>query len=503
MDLVSFGFLGLVVILGGFVAYLADGLGRKLGKKRLSLMGLRPRHTATILTIGAGLLIPLLTVLALSVASSDFRQWLTEGRAAIVESRRLSARVQEQRKELQGLTERLNEANDKVGTAEGKLTRANDQLKSLDQRVKSLQADAKGAESRRAEAQAGLTQAKQSLTQTLARLDTVSNDLKDLRAQSQSLSQSFRLQQQDLEAAYDHNRTLTEDSLKLESANEKLRGEIAAFETKLGDLNKGIDAARSQLTEAQNKATEAANQLETKTKELTAVEEALRIQQQKLDLNVGISRTERLMFAINEEIVRVSLPANLLEVEAVEAVRRLQTTASRFADMRGAGTNPELGRSAGLFYRTDEGRTITIEEQEQALGKAMAGQRDEIVLVAYSALNSFQREFVALVIKPYRNPVVYRAGETIIEGRVDGSQADSTIYSQLSQLIGENLTPAAMRKGMIPRQNADGGFGQVSAERIFELVRQISTVGRTVRVTIVAAENTRAGDTLRVEFRLR
>lgn len=503
MDLVSFGFLGLVVLLGGFVAYLADGLGRKLGKKRLSLFGLRPRHTATILTIGAGLLIPLMTVLSLSVASSDFRQWLTEGRAAIQESKRLAGRVREQRLELTGLTDRLKTANADVVIAQQRLFQADAKLKSLDAKVKTLESAANVAEAKRAKAQSGLESARKSLEGTLAKLDKVSADLEDIRKASTELQRSFALQQEDLKGAYDQNKRITDENLKLEGSNEKLKADISDFEAKLKELNIGIDSARKELTDAQEQASLAKEELTAKTEELSQVRSLLNQASTQFEANLGMSRTRPIMFGMNEELIRLSLPSSLIEAEALDAVRKLQIQASSLADSRGASTNPSLGLSAGLFFRTDGDRTITIDEQEKAIASALAGQNQEVLLVGYSALNAFQGEFVALVIKPYRNPTVFKLGEAIVEGRIDGSQADTTIYSQLTSLLSENLTKAALAKGMIPRQNAEGGFGQVTADKIFELVRQISTVGRTVRVTVVAAENTRAGDSLRVDFRLR
>ncbi|HVF09670.1 MAG TPA: DUF3084 domain-containing protein, partial [Abditibacteriaceae bacterium] len=47
------------------IAYVADNLGKKLGKKRVSMWGLRPRQTATLLTMASGLGIMLVTLFVL------------------------------------------------------------------------------------------------------------------------------------------------------------------------------------------------------------------------------------------------------------------------------------------------------------------------------------------------------------------------------------------------------------------------------------------------------
>jgi predicted transcriptional regulator len=52
------------------VSYVGDVLGKKIGKKRISMLGLRPRYTSTIITIFTGIAVALLT-LAVAAYSSD------------------------------------------------------------------------------------------------------------------------------------------------------------------------------------------------------------------------------------------------------------------------------------------------------------------------------------------------------------------------------------------------------------------------------------------------
>ncbi len=45
-----FLFLGLLVA-GGSIAFMGDRLGRYMGKRRMTIFGLRPRHTALLFTV--------------------------------------------------------------------------------------------------------------------------------------------------------------------------------------------------------------------------------------------------------------------------------------------------------------------------------------------------------------------------------------------------------------------------------------------------------------------
>ncbi len=62
-----------LVIVGGAIAYIGDRLGMKIGRKKLTLFGLRPKHTSILVTIVTGVLISAASIGLLSIASQDVR----------------------------------------------------------------------------------------------------------------------------------------------------------------------------------------------------------------------------------------------------------------------------------------------------------------------------------------------------------------------------------------------------------------------------------------------
>ncbi|MGE5558761.1 MAG: DUF3084 domain-containing protein [Bacillota bacterium] len=66
----------MLILVGGSIAYLGDWMGSKIGKKRLSLFGLRPRYTSIVMTVITGIMIAVSTLIILSLVSSDVRQGL-------------------------------------------------------------------------------------------------------------------------------------------------------------------------------------------------------------------------------------------------------------------------------------------------------------------------------------------------------------------------------------------------------------------------------------------
>jgi hypothetical protein len=69
----------LLLVLCGAIAYIGDLLGRRFGKKRLSIFGLRPKHTAIVLTIATGVLIAAVTFSIALASVPGFRRLVTEG----------------------------------------------------------------------------------------------------------------------------------------------------------------------------------------------------------------------------------------------------------------------------------------------------------------------------------------------------------------------------------------------------------------------------------------
>jgi len=67
-----------VILFGGSIAFLGDRVGMKVGKKRLSLFGLRPKYTSMIITILTGFFIAGITLLFLTLISEYVRTAIFE-----------------------------------------------------------------------------------------------------------------------------------------------------------------------------------------------------------------------------------------------------------------------------------------------------------------------------------------------------------------------------------------------------------------------------------------
>ncbi len=70
----------ILLLLSGFLAYVGDYLGRRLGKLRISIPGMRPKTTAIVISIITGMLITIVTLLILTTISEEAKVALFNSR---------------------------------------------------------------------------------------------------------------------------------------------------------------------------------------------------------------------------------------------------------------------------------------------------------------------------------------------------------------------------------------------------------------------------------------
>lgn len=63
----------LIMAVAGAIAYVGDRVGHQVGRRRLTLFGIRPRYTSTIVAIGTGMLIALTVTIVALLASREVR----------------------------------------------------------------------------------------------------------------------------------------------------------------------------------------------------------------------------------------------------------------------------------------------------------------------------------------------------------------------------------------------------------------------------------------------
>ncbi|MBQ1415697.1 MAG: DUF3084 domain-containing protein [Selenomonas sp.] len=184
-----------LVITGGAIAFIGDRLGTKIGKKRLSIFGLRPRHTSIIITIFTGIVITTLTFGVMAAVSDNVR-------TALFGMEKLNRTMQETKDSLLVAQSALATAKSEQEATDTALRQSKDEVSKLSAQQKELEAES-------ARLQAG----NEALQAGNEALQAANNEL---TGQNASLSDSNK----ELTAA---NSTLEQDNKKLEKRAEQLR----------------------------------------------------------------------------------------------------------------------------------------------------------------------------------------------------------------------------------------------------------------------------------------
>jgi hypothetical protein len=500
-----------MIVVGGVVAYIADNLGRTLGKKRLTLFHMRPRHTATLITVAAGMLIPLLTVLFVAIASKDYREWLVEGHAAIQKrdaliqdvnkladqehrltnvNRSLTKQSEDSQRQLQEKRKEVARQATLVAEEQRKAARLSKQLTALERNLLSVERTLRStlATLRSTETARDQIAKKYKLAQSeYATALTSYNELKRQNDQQYLLNDQLTKQNDKLTKDVDRLGAVARD---LTASNQKAQMDLDHTKFQLDTARLNLDRAGADLAFITNKMTYFQGVLQN-------------------DLNT--SRFRHLMFGIGDELARVSVPAGATEEQAKGLLANLMREAATSAADHGAKPLGGSGDAAvvGLFERDREGSQagqsdkVSPQEQENMILRSITGNKDDLVLVANAFANTFEGEWVPLDIKPYRNPLVYKRNDMVAEARINGGDSEETILQEISDFLRNTVHPKALKDNMIPVSGQEQSLGEVAPNEIYGLVKSIRDMGRPVRLAALATSDTRAGDPLQLRFRVR
>ena len=178
--------------MSGLIAIIGDRVGRSVGRRRLSLFGLRPRHTSAVITVLTGVLIAAASLGVMLAASSEVRLALFR----IDEIQRTLARY---RQELQQATRSRDEALALSQEASRRRQQAEEELQRARQQLERVQQELSSARTQLSEAEQRLQQTRKDLSFQVARVsqlqqlsETLASRVEDLRSQVASLEATQR-----------------------------------------------------------------------------------------------------------------------------------------------------------------------------------------------------------------------------------------------------------------------------------------------------------------------
>lgn len=166
----------LLIVVSAVVAYVGDYVGMKIGKRRISLFGLRPRHTSSVITVLTGLLISVATLAVVSATSEPVRTSLIGMKYVQRQIVSLTAELQKNRSDLEAAQFKLFLSQQEIEEKQKALAEIEIKLK---ESIKNLR-----------QAQTQLTQMRDHAKDLEAQRKNLEKELLSLKAERESLAES-------------------------------------------------------------------------------------------------------------------------------------------------------------------------------------------------------------------------------------------------------------------------------------------------------------------------
>lgn len=229
-----------LAVMGGLIAYLGDKIGSKVGKRKIKLMGLRPKYTSILVTIMTGISIAVVTLGVMSVLSENVRVALF----GMNKLRQQQHVLEEQRDRLLAeadkLAREMQEKNDLLADNELKLASQEEQLDGANDRLRLTLLDLEQVQAARDDASAQLGIVQTAFNQANADLATAQGEIEELEHTKAGLTKTVT-------ALDERNRLLNESMLTVREGTVLFRvGEVLS--SSVLTAGQSQDETRSQLS---------------------------------------------------------------------------------------------------------------------------------------------------------------------------------------------------------------------------------------------------------------
>ena len=510
----------LMAVIGGFISYFGDLQGRRWGKKRVSLFGLRPKHTAILLTSITGGVISLLSVGAMMLIVPQVREIVLRGEDAIRQNKidRKNMEAQNTRfanqlevQKLQKLAserERV-ELSEKVEGGKGELVELKGKIAASYTRYMSLEREKLRLQS---ESRLLMTENRKLFTEN----KTISKEIVNAGFINAGL--------------VTNNTTISRQILALEKRGKELQLKIASLEAsseKLVIQNEELSKTRDQLlaktdllakhnitlqdsyTQLVDENTQQAKKVQVQIADLkkeldnlTTQRNLINSDRQELVQNYLQQLHGRYILLAEGELARTTIEAHTRPESVRTQLRELLNQASAKAHRYGAG-QAENGRyvyipskkvvTASNIESVDENATL------EAIVENITGSDVPVVVVAQIVSNSKTDEPVQVDLRSFASRTVFKKGELIASKVIDSRGDLEQVITDLSLFLKEDVRKAAVKSGAIPLINPDTGevvVGTLGPAPILALADKIKRTGGQVQLNAVASAVITSADQL-------
>ncbi|MDY6937414.1 MAG: DUF3084 domain-containing protein [Cyanobacteriota bacterium] len=446
-----------VLVLGGALATAGDRIGTKVGKARLSLFKLRPRKTATLITVLTGSVVAASTLGILLAADKQLRtgifeleelqQDLATARKDLERTGNQKNRVQDElvaaREELQGVETQLDEQDAQLNEQEAQIderdAQLNEQEAQIDERDAQLNEQRTQLNEQRTqigERDAQLNEQKTQIDERDTQLNERDAQLAQIIAQEERLRSAIDTLQSERQQLVRRNEerveTLRSSIGDLQSERQQLlrrnEEQIEIQKQQLAELEEREQQLRQQdrlLEERESLLADLENQRSTLAAQVGTLENSFRLLRER---RVAIGRGQ----VLTSGVVRI-VESGSSQIPSERAISQILREANHVATQL---TRPGT---------TQEDPIIKVAQAEFEASVEEIQNGDEYVVRILSAGNYILGESeVNVTIEVTRNQLIYDEGEPIAEVSVDTStMSDDEILERIEFLIEASILLAS------------------------------------------------------------
>lgn len=416
-----------VLMLGGVIATLGDRIGMRVGKARLSLFNLRPRQTATLVSIATGSVISASTLALLFGISSQLRTGVFE-------------------------------------------------LRSLQESLAEAEADLETTEAAKVAVETDLDSARQERERALERLQDVNRSLEQAVDQQALTQRQLQQTKDQLGVVSQQTAALRQDTAALRSERDQLvqqqariSAQIAARDADIAARDADIAARDADIAQREQRLQD----LQTRQDFLVAQVAELERQYQGLFLgNIALERNQELVF----RVVQATTPS-----QAPQIVDQLLFEANQVALQRIVPGTP-IDRQVILISNQDVERLVTalMRGDEYVLRILSAAN----YITGESCVVQGQEPCVQVFVDASPNQLIYPQNEGLASTSLDGNNYTERLLVEQVNLLLSAAQFRARQDGVV------GDSIQIADNRIETLIAFLEAVrdyGQPLDLQVVAA----------------
>lgn len=222
-----------LIVMGGIIAFLGDRIGSKVGKKRMTLFGLRPKYTSVIVTIISGALISFSTVAVMAVVNENVR-------VALFGLSKLQAQMND-------LNQEIKVKNRELEKGKSQLEARNKEYEDVTKKSEETSRELDRVESQRIYMERELTSVQDAYDEAQAGVEQSAQEIRDLEKTKEELNSNITVLNQEKKTLLDNIYALREGQVVMQAGqvltsvtvDEKMTKDqsVKVLESVLNDIN--------------------------------------------------------------------------------------------------------------------------------------------------------------------------------------------------------------------------------------------------------------------------